>query len=135
MWFSPGWEVETQARQWWNFVSTVRQQGAQCRCYMEIKYEDLVLKPRQVVQSVCTFLELSYDEKMLGYHSRAASRLQEHEARLVDGSIVVTKEQRFRQQHRTTQPLDPNRVLAWKGVMSPEERKRFDAIAGPLLSA
>ena len=136
LWFSPGWDVETQARQWCSFVSTARQQGAQCRRYMDLKYEDLIIKPRQVVQSVCAFLDLGYDEMMLEYHLRAASRLQEHEGRSwIDGSIVVTKEQRFQQQHRTTQPLDRSRVLAWKSAMNLEERQRFDAIAEHLLTA
>jgi len=136
MWFSPGWDVETQARQWCKFVSAARQQGAQCRCYMEIKYEDLVLKPREMVQSVCAFLEISYDEAMLEYHLRAATRLQEHEARLrADGSVVVTKEQRFLQQYMTTQPLDRSRVQAWRKAMNIEEREQFNGIAGHLLRA
>ena len=136
MWFSPGWEVETQARQWCSFVSTACEQGAQCQRYIEIKYEDLVLKPRQIVQSVCAFLHIGYDEGMLEYHLRAANRLQEHEARLqINGNIVVTKDQRFDQQSRTTQPLDPSRVLAWKSAMNIEEREQFEAIAGHLLTA
>jgi len=136
MWFSPGWDVEIQARQWCSFVEAARQQGAQCRRYMEIKYEDLVLQPRLAVQKICAFLNLGYDEATLEYYRRAASRLQEHDTRLqIDGRIVVTKEQRFQQQHRTTLPLDHSRVLAWKHAMSAEERGQFDAIAGHLLAA
>jgi len=136
MWFSPGWDIATQAHQWCSFVSAARQQGAQCRRYMEIKYEDLVLQPRQLVQSICAFLDLGYDETMLEYHRRAARRLEEHQTRSkIDGSVIVTKKERFRQQHKTTQPLDPSRVFAWKNAMNTEERKLFDVIAGPLLAA
>jgi len=46
---------------------------------------------------------------------------------------VVSKEQRLRQQQKTTQPPDTSRVLAWKSAMSPAERRRYEAVAGPLL--
>lgn len=136
MWFSPGWEVEKQARRWCDFVSSARQQGATCRHYMEIKYEDLVLAPRQSVQRICRFLALRYDEKMLEFHARAAARLEEHGTRLqTDGSVLVTREQRLRAQQSTTRPFDQTRALAWKSAMGAKEREQFDAIAGPLLSA
>jgi hypothetical protein len=51
----------------------------------------------------------------------------------LDGSVVVSKEQRLRQQQKTTQPPDISRVLAWKSAMSPAERRRYEAVAGPLL--
>ena len=87
-------------------------------------------------QEVWRALEISYDEAMLEYHLRAAIRLQEHEARLrADGSVVVTKAQRFLQQYMTTQPLDRSRVQAWRKAMNIEEREQFNAIAGHLLRA
>jgi hypothetical protein len=71
---------------------------------------------------------------MLDYYKRAPDRLREHEERLrLDGSVVVSKEQRLRQQQKTTQPPDISRVQAWKSAMSAAERRRYEAVAGPLL--
>lgn len=73
---------------------------------------------------------------MLRYSERTPQRLQEHEERSrPDGSIVVTKEQRYRQQQRTTEPLDRSRVFHWKSAMNLEERARFGAVADGLLRA
>ena len=134
MWFSPGWEVEVQARYWCDFVSAARRHGAASRRYLEVKYEELIAHPEAVLRRICIFAGLPYVESMLDYHERTPERLREHETRLrVDGSVVVSKEQRLRQQMRTTQPPDIGRVQAWKSTMDPGERRRYEAIAGPLL--
>ena len=71
---------------------------------------------------------------MLSYYTRTPTRLGEHRGRTRrDGTPFVTREQRFRQQERTTEPLDPARVSVWKQAMSAEERERFRLIAGDLL--
>jgi hypothetical protein len=134
MWFSPGWEIETQANHWSNFVLSARRQGAHCSHYMEVHYEQLILNTRATVRRVCGFLDLEYDDAMLSYYERTPQRLQEHEGRSrPDGSLVLTKEQRFRQQQRTTEPPDCSCVFGWKLAMSIEERTRFEAVAGGLL--
>lgn len=135
MWFSPGWDVETQARHWCHFVTSARRHGARRRRYLEVRYEDLVTQPEAVLRGVCAFVELPYAGAMLDYHRGAPERLREHEARVrPDGSVVVSKEQRLRQQAMTTQPPDASRVLAWKSAMDADERRRFEAVAGPLLA-
>ncbi len=134
MWFSPGWEIDTQATHWGNFVVSARRQGAHCRRYMEIRYEELILSTRETLRQVCGFLDLEYDDAMLRYYERTPQRLQEHEERSrPDGSLVLTKEQRFRQQQRTTQPPDRSCVFGWKSAMGLEDRTRFEAVAGGLL--
>ena len=71
---------------------------------------------------------------MLRYHEFAPARLREHQARVrPDGSVVVTHEQRLRQQYRTTQPPDRSRVSVWKHEMGRDEQLRFEAIAGDVL--
>jgi hypothetical protein len=133
-WFSPGWDVEVQARYWRDLVSTARKYGATCRRYLEIRYENLILQPEITLRRVCTFLQLPFAEAMLRYYDRTPDRLREHEARVrVDGTLIVSKEQRLRQQAKSTQPPDTGRVLAWRSVMDPAERRRYDAVAGPLL--
>ena len=134
MWFSPGRDIETLAAEWRRCVTTGRQQGSLCKHYLEVRYERLVEDPREVLEGICEFLGLDYDERMLRYHEFAPERLKEHQARVrVDGSVVVTHEQRLGQQYRTTQPPDRSRAFAWKHAMPRDEQHRFDAVAGDAL--
>ncbi|MBE8232878.1 MAG: sulfotransferase [Endozoicomonadaceae bacterium] len=41
------------------------------QCY-ELRYEQLISSPESTLQSVCEFLDLSYDEKMLDYAERSS---------------------------------------------------------------
>jgi hypothetical protein len=135
MWFSPGWDVEIQARHWLDFVSAARDHGARAQHYLEIKYEELIARPDAVLRRICAFLQLPYVEAMLRYHERTPDRLREHQTRLrLDGSVVITTEQRLRQQEWTMRPPDMRRILAWKSTMDPAERRRYEAVAGTLLA-
>lgn len=135
MWFSPGWKIETQAVHWRNCVLAGRQAGVGRPDYMEVRYEDLILRTRETLNRICTFIGLSYNEAMLSYYLRAPERLMEHKGRLSpDGTSLVTREQRLRQQARTTQPPDPACVFAWKRTMSADEKVRFQRVAGDLLT-
>jgi hypothetical protein len=134
MWFSPGWEMETQAAYWRKCVLTARQAGFGHPDYLEVRYEDLILHTRETLEGICAHVDLSYDEKMLRYYTGTRTRLREHKGRFhPDGTPLLTQEQRFRQQERTTEPPDPACVFAWKGTMSPEEREEFHRVAGTLL--
>jgi hypothetical protein len=134
MWFSPGWEMETQAAYWSKFVLAARRDGLGQPDYLEVRYEDLILHTRETLERICAHIGLGYDERMLSYHTRAPARLKEHKGRTrPDGTTVLTQEQRLRQQESTTEPPDPSRVFAWKQLMSADDRKRFQRVAGELL--
>lgn len=135
MWFSPGPEIETQAAYWRECVLAARRSGANRRDYVEVRYEDLILDTRKALNSICTFIDLDYDDAMLSYYRRTPARLEEHKGRSrPDGTALLTHDQRVRQQKRTTLPPDPACVFAWKSAMSLEEKDRFRAVAGHLLS-
>ena len=134
MWFSPGWEIETQAAYWRQCVRAAQRAGRAHPDYLEVRYEDLILNTRETLERICAHAGLSYDERMLSYYTRAPARLREHKGRRrPDGAPLLTQEQRLRQQERTTEPPDPACVFAWKRVMSAEERGRFERVAGDLL--
>lgn len=133
MWFSPGWEIETQALYWRDCVLAARRAGVGHEDYMEIRYEDLVLNTRQTLEQVCAHLALTFEDAMLSYYERTPERLKEHKGRLLANGSVLTPEQRFEQQQRTTSPPDPACVFGWKRTMELEERKRFQVAAGDLL--
>lgn len=134
MWFSPGWEIETQAAYWCRCIQSAREQSARCRHYLEVHYEDLILDTRKTLEQICIFLELDFDESMLRYHERTPARLREHGGRsFPDGKVLLTHEQRLRQQLLTTEAPNCNRVFAWKRDMNNDDRNRFEAVAGQLL--
>jgi hypothetical protein len=133
MWFSPGWEIETQASYWRDGVLAARRAGVGRDDYMEIRYEELVLNTPEILERVCAHLALSFEDAMLSYYMRARERLKEHKGRLLPSGAVLTQQQRFQQQQRTTNPPDPTCVFGWKQTMEPEERKRFQLVAGDLL--
>lgn len=134
MWFSPGWEIETQAAYWRDYIVAARNAGVGHSDYLEVRYEDLVLNPRETLKRVCAHINLTYHDTMLNYYERAVERLQEHKGRtLPDRTTVLTQAERFQQQQRATKPLDPTCVFAWKETMASEERRKFQQVAGDLL--
>jgi hypothetical protein len=134
MWFTPGRDIETLAAYWRHCVTTGREQGAACRHYLEVRYDRLIENSRDVLEHICEFLALEFDDRMLRYYEFAADRLREHQGRFrPDGSVVVTHDQRLAQQHRTRQPPDRSRISVWKEDMPRDEQQRFDAVAGDAL--
>ena len=135
-WFSPGPDMKSQALLWQNCVLSAREQAQRCPAYMEVRYEELIQAPRPALEAVCRFLSLEFHSSMLSYFTRVPERLKEHRARLrVDGSVVVTREQRLRQQHLTARPPDRSRVFAWRQTMTRRERIEFERFAGEGLRA
>lgn len=134
MWFSPGWEIGVQAAYWKKCVLAARQAGLGRTDYMEVHYEDLILKPQETLERICGHISLRYDEVMLRYYTRTPTRLREHKERSrPNGHLLVTRDQRRCQQVRTTGPPDSDRVLAWKQAMDVDEIKAFQIVAGDLL--
>lgn len=134
MWFSPGWEIETQANYWRKCVMAARLAGIGRPDYLEVRYEELILNTRETLEAICTFIGLEFDDAMLSYYNRTPERLKEHKGRfLPNGTTLISQDQRIGQQQRTTEPPDPACIFAWKSAMSVEERARFKLVAGDLL--
>jgi hypothetical protein len=133
-WFSPGYDIDTQANFWRDNVAAAREQGARCRHYLELRYEDLLRRPEASLRRVCRFVDLAYHPAMLRYPERTPERLREHRPRVrTDGTVLVTQEERLRQQALTTRHPDQSRIGVWKESLTPEEALRFDELAGDLL--
>ena len=133
MWFSPGWEIETQAAYWQKCVLAARHAGVGRSDYLEVSYEDLVLRTRPTLERICSFIELDYDDDMLRYYTRAPERLKEHKGRSPPDGASLSRHHRLSQQRRTMEPPDPACVFTWRNTMSPEEKTRFQSVAGNLL--
>lgn len=134
-WFAPSQDMNILAQYWYDRVLSARTASLQTAHYMEIFYEDLILRPQTILEKICNFLSLSFHPDMLNYYERAPARLKEHQARIwKDGSFKVSHEQRLHQQHMTTQKLSIERVAVWQHSMTLEEIQQFERVAGSLLS-
>ena len=134
LWFSPGQDWKVLAQRWCDDVNQARQAGRNCKRYLEIHYEALLESPELTLRKICEHVKLRFEPAMLNYFERAPQRLAEHQGRTREGGEVwLSQQQRQAQQWRTTQPLDPSRVGAWKELMSPDEHAQFCQVAGDLL--
>jgi hypothetical protein len=71
---------------------------------------------------------------MLTFHEKAPALLAEHQGRMaMDGSVIISQEQRRAQQWRVTTPPDMSRVGLWRAGFTAEEQREFFKIAGTLL--
>ena len=134
LWFSPGQDMETLARQWTSQIAEARRQGGIAGGYLEVRYESLVTDPEGELKRICRHLELPFHRAMLQYHRSARSRLDEAESRYApDGTLIISKEERLHMQRLTSRPPERARIERWRGEMTPEERRAYEQIAGPLL--
>lgn len=133
-WFTPGQEPEVLARAWIDRVQAARNAGAGNPRYTEVFYEGLVDRPEPVLRRLCQFLDLPWSNQLLNHQERAPLRLEEHRARISrDGSVLVSHEQRLRQQRRTMERPGTGRIGSWREDMSEEDIRRFERVAGGLL--
>ena len=71
---------------------------------------------------------------MLAFYEAAPALLAEHQGRkAMDGSVIVSREQRQAQQWRVTTPPDMSRVGLWRTGLTVEEQREFFKVAGTLL--
>ena len=75
--------------------------------YMMLRYEDLVTHPEENLRRVCAFLGESFEPAMLRYYERPA------------GELGFDPSESWKL--GTLQPLDPERLDAWKGALEPEQ--------------
>ena len=135
-WFSPGHDIEVQARYWRDNVAAARREGAACRHFLEIRFEDLLRDLEGVVRRLCAFLELELHPAMLDHSAGAARRLEEHGPRhRRDGTVLVSHEERRRQQAHSAQPPDLSKIGVWREALTTDEARRFGEVAGDWLAA
>jgi hypothetical protein len=86
--------------------------------YREIRYEDLIKNPEAEVSALCTFLDLTFDRRMLLYHQRFPE-------------IVATTAWPESHQHLS---LPPTKGLRdWRREMDHGDLDAFNIVAGDLL--
>ncbi len=134
LWFSPGDTMTAQAAFWRDNVMVAREQGRQVRHYLEVSYERLVRDPKTVLHDICDFIELPYSKEMLNYHQHASQRINEHEERLNDdGTVMLSKDARFKQQASSSKALMPELIDRWRSELTVAEVGEFETVAGETL--
>lgn len=105
---------------WDRYVRAGREAGGRLQPgrYIEVRYEDLVREPEEVLTRLCAFVGLEFDERMLRFHERAGSLLQ--------GISHAEHHQNLRR------PLTGG-LRDWRRDMSPRGAEVFDVLAGDLL--
>ena len=112
--------VDEAAVEWRRRVRKGRRAGRRLgpQRYREVRYEQLVTEPDQVVQQLCAFLDLPWDAALLQYHERA------------DEVIRTT---RFPAAHQSLLLPPTPGLRDWRRQMAPADVARFEAVAGGLL--
>jgi hypothetical protein len=113
------WEVDpiTTAAVWWEWhVRLGREDGGSLapQLYHEVRYEELVSRPAKECETLCSFLDLPYDDAMLKFHEGREK---------ADPNLDAKKAWR---------PLTPG-LRKWSEQMPAEDLERFEAAAGDLL--
>lgn len=135
VWFGPTSVLEAAA--WWLAridVARTEATGLPAGHYLEVRYEDLVLRPEAVLQEICGFLHLPWDPAMLSYHVRARHRLAELErdAQTWDGKPLRAAD-RLAIHERVSEPPNADRVGRWRREMSRPDQMVFEQHAGNML--
>lgn len=86
--------------------------------YLEIRYEDLVSRPRETLERVFAFVGEPFDERVLDYHEVKGQ------------SRDVTN---FPQNPEATNAMYTRAVSRWARDMSPDDKRLFKRMAGALL--
>jgi Sulfotransferase family len=103
--------------------------------YMEVHYEDLVTDAEPVLRRITEHVDLRWDDAMLDYPRHAQERMRGEMERTLKplGGGTITAEERTRQHQLLFEAPSPSRAGRWRTDMSAENRRAFEAVAGPLL--
>jgi Sulfotransferase family len=114
--------VLRSAHAWAFIVSSIRRASPVLGDkYMELRYEDLVAQPQEMLERVCQFIGEKFDPAMLEYH------LHNPEGEMPSSAKIM-------EFHKTSiQPPNRSKVFEWRTGMSASDRYLFERIAGELL--
>jgi len=83
--------------------------------YREIRYEDLIARPDEILESICLDLGIAYEPEMLNYTTAAAD--------MISGRETRWKSNCFRPVMRTNRGN-------WRGVLSPRRIRYIESVCG-----
>lgn len=107
------------AQRWRNELQWARWTSGRVPHYLEIRYEDLVSSPEDILRRICHFIDLPWHPQMLDYPT--SSQVAGNAAYL-----IMTNNLRVREAPHV-------QIGRWRTEMSDEDVDRFEAMAGDLL--
>ena len=135
LWFGPN-TVKDAALWWQERIAAARRQASALPHYIEVRYEDLLQHPEEVLQRICGFLELDYSPRMLCYPGQARERLEEIEHQLTGPEgRTVSGQTRIGMHLRVLEPPDSAHIGRWRSRMSQQDRNEFHTLAGATLES
>lgn len=87
--------------------------------YMLVQYEDFVTRPEATLLDICSFLNVEFVGDMLSAHRMASRYIRPDKSGLIPPLHALTQE-----------PLNPQRTEAWKEVLSADQSRLIERIAG-----
>ncbi len=82
--------------------------------YYLLKYEDLVLKPEETMKSLCHFLEIDFDEKMMAYRKNTVKLFEDY-------TKAITKKH-----ESLMKPIDPKIMEKWKTKLTKKQIEQLE---------
>jgi hypothetical protein len=135
VWFGREDSIDEHIDRWRRRIQQARARSAQCRWYLEVRYEDLVRGAEAELRRICDFIELPYEHNMLRYFEHAEARLNEVTSWFhADGTVRVPKWERLFQHRFTSSPPLQDRIFRYRHEMTEHERQRCLTIAGDVLT-
>lgn len=119
---------------WWkDRINEARKQAVDLPFYLEIQFNELVLKPEQTLRKICSCLDLQWNPIMLKYYLRANDRVNELGPQLNNGKVVASAKERRDIFTYTQKPPEISRLERWKTELSKDENRLFVQHAGKML--
>ncbi len=132
-WFAPSQDLRVLGEEWKKHVERGRRASTLVRRYIEVRFEDLVLRSEETLKRACAFLSLSWNPLMLDYAARGAARLERLQGRRHARGPMIEREQRTRIHANLTRAPDADRLDVWRREMNADERRALEEAAGPLV--
>ena len=120
-WKKNGQYISNAASHWCKQVEAAAESGTKLGSdlYLEIRYEELVLKTEETLKGVCAFIEEEYDSRMLSFYKNSAIK-----------EMAIDKPHNAQHHTKTRRPPDPTDTYRWRREMSWIEVALVEAYAG-----
>lgn len=132
-WFAPSQDFRVLGEEWKKHVEAGRRASTLVRRYVEVRFEDLVLRGEESLKRICESIALPYDSRMLDYRARGAARIARLKGRQHARGPMIEREQRTSIHLNLTREPDADRLGVWRREMSADDRRALEGAAGPLV--
>ena len=127
-------EVADHAKEWRKRIREFRRQARESGAlYKEVRYEDLVLNTKAIVENVCQFIDLAFSDALLDYYMHAESRISELED-LDYPRGRICRDERLDLYKCLSGPPDRSHIGRWRAGLSLREIETYERVAGELLA-